>query len=69
MLNFTGLRKILKKFDKLARSERGGRYHKESVCKAYFHTSHDVAKMIGVTEVLEGWTNDWYVDPEHYLPH
>lgn len=69
MLNFTGLRKILKKFDKLACSERGARYHKRDVCTAYFHTSKGVTEMIDVTEVLHEWTNGLHSVTEHHVPH
>ena len=51
-LNHTGFRKILKKFDKLARSERGGRYFKETVCSSYFWASKETDKLILQTETI-----------------
>ena len=51
-LNHTGFRKILKKYDKLARSERGGHYFKECICKSYFWLSKQVSKLIERTEGL-----------------
>ena len=51
-LNHTGLRKILKKFDKLANSERGGHYFKGTVCTADFWVSKEIARMILQTETV-----------------
>ena len=51
-LNHTGLRKILKKFDKLARSERGGRYFKGTVCTSYFWVSKEIDRLILQTETV-----------------
>ena len=52
VLNHTGFRKILKKHDKLAKSDRGGHYHKLVVCNADFWTSQKVNKMIEQTETM-----------------
>ena len=49
-LNHTGFRKILKKQDKLAQSERGMQFFKEKVCKNYFWTSREVSSLIEKTE-------------------
>lgn len=51
-LNHTGFRKILKKFDKLARSERGGRYFKGTVCSNYFWVSKEPDQLILQTETV-----------------
>lgn len=51
-LNHTGFRKILKKFDKLARSKRGGRFHKEVVCKSTFWVSKQIDDLILQTETI-----------------
>ena len=51
-LNHTGFRKILKKFDKLAQSKRGGRFHKEIVCKSDFWVSKQVDDLILQTETI-----------------
>ena len=49
-LNYTGFRKILKKFDKLAGSERGKQYFLEKVTTAEFYVSPRVAEMIATAE-------------------
>ena len=51
-LNHTGFRKILKKFDKLARSERGGRYFKGTICSYYFWVSKEPDQLILQTETV-----------------
>ena len=51
-LNHTGFRKILKKYDKLARSTRGKAIFKEDVSRAYFWTSHTVTDMITQVEKI-----------------
>lgn len=51
-LNHTGFRKILKKYDKLARRQRGGHFFKESVCGAKFWVSQEVVALIAETEEL-----------------
>ena len=51
-LNHTGFRKILKKFDKLARSERGGSYFKGTVCTSYFWVSKETDNLILQTETI-----------------
>ena len=51
-LNHTGFRKSLKKYDKLAKSDRGKRFFKQDVCKAEFWTSQKVTEMIDRTETL-----------------
>ena len=49
-LNYTGFRKILKKFDKLAGSDRGKKFFLEQVSTAEFYTSARVAEMIATSE-------------------
>ncbi len=50
-LNHTGFRKILKKHDKLARSDCGGRFFKVDICQqSEFWTSKEVSKLIERTE-------------------
>lgn len=51
-LNHTGFRKVLKKHDKLARSERGKQFFKNQICQSYFWKSKDLADMIEKTENL-----------------
>lgn len=51
-LNHTGFRKVLKKHDKLARSQRGKEFFKNQVCKSYFWKSEELAAMIERTEHL-----------------
>ncbi|EDS34129.1 xenotropic and polytropic murine leukemia virus receptor xpr1 [Culex quinquefasciatus] len=49
-LNHTGFRKILKKHDKLLRSDNGGRWQKEQVETSHFFTNKDIDKLINDTE-------------------
>lgn len=49
-LNYTGFRKILKKFDKLASSGKGKRFLLENVATADFYTSATVQEMIATAE-------------------
>jgi len=49
-LNFTGFRKILKKHDKMLRTEAGGIWREELVETAHFHTNKDIDKLIADTE-------------------
>lgn len=49
-LNFTGFRKILKKHDKMLRTEAGGTWREELVETAHFHTNKDIDKLIADTE-------------------
>lgn len=51
-LNHTGFRKVLKKYDKLARSDRGKVLFKTRVCESYFWKSKEVLKMIEKTEKM-----------------
>ncbi|KAK2159064.1 hypothetical protein LSH36_159g04020 [Paralvinella palmiformis] len=51
-LNFTGFRKILKKHDKLFRTERGCRWRQTNVETAPFYTSKDVDHLIKETETV-----------------
>ena len=58
-LNFTGFRKILKKHDKLLKTEVGGLWREKHVETAFFHTNKDIDKLIvntesTVTSELEG---------------
>ena len=49
-LNFTGFRKILKKHDKLLRSEAGVTWRVDHVEASHFHTNKDLNKLIEDTE-------------------
>ncbi|XP_055586228.1 xenotropic and polytropic retrovirus receptor 1 [Uranotaenia lowii] len=49
-LNHTGFRKILKKHDKLLRSDNGARWQKEQVESSHFFTNKDIDKLINETE-------------------
>uniref|UniRef100_A0A1X7T5Z1 SPX domain-containing protein n=1 Tax=Amphimedon queenslandica TaxID=400682 RepID=A0A1X7T5Z1_AMPQE len=49
-LNHTGFRKILKKHDKLASSDRGSKFFKENVEKSYFHKSKEINALVQRTE-------------------
>ncbi|XP_055527138.1 xenotropic and polytropic retrovirus receptor 1 [Wyeomyia smithii] len=49
-LNHTGFRKILKKHDKLLRSDNGHRWQKEQVETSHFFTNKDIDKLINDTE-------------------
>jgi len=49
-LNFTGFRKILKKHDKMLRTEAGGIWREEMVETSHFHTNKDIDKLIADTE-------------------
>jgi len=49
-LNFTGFRKILKKHDKMLRTEAGGIWREELVETSHFHTNKDIDKLIADTE-------------------
>jgi len=49
-LNFTGFRKILKKHDKMLRTEAGGIWREEHVETSHFHTNKDIDKLIADTE-------------------
>lgn len=49
-MNHTGFRKILKKRDKLLRTEHGGRWHKDNVEASHFFTNKDIDKLINETE-------------------
>jgi len=49
-LNFTGFRKILKKHDKMLKTEAGGAWREEHVETAHFHTNKDIDKLIADTE-------------------
>ena len=49
-LNFTGFRKILKKHDKLVRTDAGARWREEFVETSHFHTNKDIDKLIADTE-------------------
>ncbi|XP_058830240.1 solute carrier family 53 member 1 [Topomyia yanbarensis] len=49
-LNHTGFRKILKKHDKLLRSDNGSRWQKEQVETSHFFTNKDIDKLINDTE-------------------
>ena len=49
-LNFTGFRKILKKHDKMLKTEAGGAWREEHVETAQFHTNKDIDKLIANTE-------------------
>ena len=49
-LNFTGFRKILKKHDKMLRTEAGGIWREELVETSQFHTNKDIDKLIADTE-------------------
>ncbi|XP_058445291.1 solute carrier family 53 member 1 [Malaya genurostris] len=49
-LNHTGFRKILKKHDKLLRSDNGYRWQKEQVETSHFFTNKDIDKLINDTE-------------------
>uniref|UniRef100_A0A1Q3F8F7 Putative small molecule transporter n=1 Tax=Culex tarsalis TaxID=7177 RepID=A0A1Q3F8F7_CULTA len=49
-LNHTGFRKILKKHDKLLRSDNGARWQKEQVETSHFFTNKDIDKLINDTE-------------------
>ena len=49
-LNHTGFRKVLKKHDKLARSDRGKVLFKTRVCESYFWKSKELPDMIEKTE-------------------
>lgn len=51
-LNHTGFRKILKKYDKLARSSRGKTVFQKDVCEAYFWTSKTVTDMLVQAEKI-----------------
>jgi len=51
-LNFTGFRKILKKHDKMLRTEAGGIWREELVETAHFHTNKDIDKLIADTEAM-----------------
>ena len=51
-LNHTGFRKVLKKQDKLARSEKGMAFFKNQVCQAYFWKSNKLSDLIATTEGL-----------------
>ena len=51
-LNHTGFRKVLKKHDKLAKSDRGKRFFKQDVCNAEFWTSRKVLELIDRTETM-----------------
>lgn len=45
-LNFTGFRKILKKYDKILHSELGGRWRTDHVDRAHFVTNKDIEHMM-----------------------
>ena len=45
-LNFTGFRKILKKYDKNLKRDTGDKWRRENVESASFHTSKDIDKLI-----------------------
>merc|ERR1719209_2854806 len=49
-LNFTGFRKILKKHDKMLKTEAGGLWREEHVETAYFHKNRDIEKLRADTE-------------------
>merc|ERR1719427_191010 len=49
-LNFTGFRKILKKHDKMLKTEAGGAWREELVETSHFHTNKDIDKLIADTE-------------------
>ena len=50
-LNFTGFRKILKKYDKNLKRDTGDKWRRENVESASFHTSKNIDKLIsGMTE-------------------
>lgn len=49
-LNFTGFRKILKKYDKNLKRDTGDKWRRENVESASFHTSKDIDKLISDTE-------------------
>lgn len=51
-LNHTGFRKILKKYDKLAKSTHGKTVFKEQVCQAYFWMSQTVTDMLVQAEKI-----------------
>lgn len=51
-LNHTGFRKVLKKYDKLAKSRRGKDLFKNRICEAYFWKSKHLADMIEKTETM-----------------
>jgi len=49
-LNFTGFRKILKKHDKMLRTDAGAKWREEVVEMSHFHTNKDIDKLIANTE-------------------
>merc|ERR1740131_734452 len=49
-LNFTGFRKILKKHDKMLRTDAGAKWREEVVEMSHFHTNKDIDKLIADTE-------------------
>ncbi|CAG0894708.1 unnamed protein product [Cyprideis torosa] len=51
-LNFTGFRKILKKHDKLLRTDAGAKWREDYVETAPFNTNKDINKLISETEGL-----------------
>lgn len=51
-LNYTGFRKVLKKQDKLARSEMGKVFFKNKVCQAYFWKTDSLNDLIESTEAM-----------------
>ncbi|CAB3379040.1 Hypothetical predicted protein [Cloeon dipterum] len=49
-LNFTGFRKILKKHDKLLKTDRGAKWRAEHVETSHFYTNKDIDRLIKETE-------------------
>ena len=45
-LNYTGFRKILKKYDKNLKTDAGARWRSEYVDSAMFYTTKDIDKLI-----------------------
>ena len=55
-LNFTGFRKILKKHDKMLKTERGVEFRESKVESAPFYTSKQIDHLILETEVNKIFT-------------
>ena len=55
-LNFTGFRKILKKFDKMMKTEKGAEFRVAKVESAPFYNSKHIDNLILETEVRISWT-------------
>ena len=51
-LNHTGFRKVLKKQDKMARSERGKELFKSQICQSYFWKTNKLNDLIESTEAV-----------------